>query len=69
MKNSTAKIGTSGKGRSLSESNVHLRSENARSLRIRSVASSTAIETGETIKSIEAKLRKGNFSKHRLTLA
>lgn len=64
MKNSSSKT-----GKSLAESNAHLRSEKSYSMRIRSVASSTAIETGEAIEDIEAKLRKGNFSKHRLTLA
>lgn len=64
MKNNSAKT-----GKSLAKSNIHLRSEKALSMRIRSVASSTAIETGEAIENIEAKLRKGNFSKHLLTLA
>jgi hypothetical protein len=56
-------------GKTLKLSNVHLRSSKARELRIRSLASSTAIETGESITAIETKLHNLGTSGYRLTLA
>lgn len=38
-------------------------------MRIRSIASSTAIETGESIEVIEAKLKRLSLSPRRVTLA
>lgn len=43
--------------------------EIARKMRVRSIASSTAIETGESIESIESKLKRLNASPRRVTLA
>jgi|LakWasM103_HOW12_FD_contig_61_38395_length_1654_multi_5_in_0_out_0_1 hypothetical protein len=45
------------------------RCETARKMRIRSIASSTAIETGESIEVIEAKLKRLSLSPRRVTLA
>jgi len=55
-------------GRVLKLSNIHLQSSKARALRIRSLASSTAIETGESIADIESKLRKINPQSYRIKL-
>lgn len=44
-------------------------SEVARKMRVRSIASSTAIETGESIQSIETKLNRLNVAPRRVTLA
>jgi hypothetical protein len=43
--------------------------ELARKMRARSIASSTAIETGESIESIESKLKHLNAVQRRVTLA
>ncbi|MYE52864.1 MAG: hypothetical protein F4X81_15510 [Gammaproteobacteria bacterium] len=57
------------KRKPLSETNPHLRnSPEAMRRRIRSVASSTAIETGESVQVIEAKLRQLRTSPPRVTL-
>ncbi|HZD51474.1 MAG TPA: hypothetical protein VE175_00370 [Woeseiaceae bacterium] len=55
----------------LKSTNPYLRSAkaNARIMRIRSIASSTAIETGESIKAIERKLTSKPPYRHRVTLA
>ena len=54
---------------SLANTNPHLRDKKSmREQIIRSVASSTAIETGEAIKDIEARLRKKS-NPYRVTLA
>lgn len=45
------------------------KNEIARKMRIRSVASSTAIETGETVEVIEAKLNRLTVAPRRVTLA
>lgn len=45
------------------------RIEIARKMRIRSIASSTAIETGESIDVIEAKLQRLSLSPRRVSLA
>jgi len=55
--------------RSLKSSNAHLCSATARALRIRSVASSTAIETGQAISVIEARLKKLETSGYHIKLA
>ena len=55
----------------LSQKSAHLRNTaNAKKARIRSIASSTAIETQEPVKKIEAKLRERRFRHHhQVTLA
>ena len=54
----------------LKESNRHLRdADKAAQRRVRSVASSTAIETGESIHSIEEKITRRPLAKTRVTLA
>jgi len=54
----------------LSETNQYLKEKRiAKKMRIRSIASSTAIETGESVESIESKLRKNNFSHYHVKLA
>jgi len=55
--------------RPLKSTNAHLCSPTARALRIRSVASSTAIETGQAISVIEAKLKKLETSSYHIKLA
>lgn len=52
----------------LKATNVHLRSATASALRIRSVASSTAIETAQAISVIEAKLKKIGTSAYHVKL-
>ncbi|KAA3639829.1 MAG: hypothetical protein DWP95_09670 [Proteobacteria bacterium] len=55
--------------KSLKNANIHLRKPaTARKMRVRSIASSTAIETGESIAKIEAKLKTNRRSKHRVKL-
>ena len=58
------------KRKTLSQVNPHLRDpeKTARQL-IRSVASSTAIETGESVRDIEKKIRRLESRKPRVTLA
>jgi len=54
----------------LSQTNPHLKNKaNAKRLMIRSIASSTAIETGELISQIESKLNKPRSAQKRVTLA
>ena len=54
----------------LSQTNHHLRDTvAAKRRRIRSIASSTAIETGESVQVIEEKLRRLQSSPSRVTLA
>ena len=58
------------KTKSLARSNRYLKNKaSAQKLVIRSVASSTAIETGEPISSIEAKLNRPRSSAKRVKLA
>lgn len=59
------------KTKSLKQSNTYLRADDssAHAMRIRSLASSTAIETGEAIKSLEEKLSKKQHSHYHVTLA
>ena len=58
------------KRKTLSEANPHLRdAEKAARQRIRSVASSTAIETGEPVRDIEKKIRRLESLKPRVSLA
>ncbi|GMR16110.1 MAG: hypothetical protein BMS9Abin31_0417 [Gammaproteobacteria bacterium] len=58
------------KSKSLLNSNRHLRNPTrTRELLIRSVASSTAIETGESIQKIEVKLNRQHSTKSRVKLA
>ena len=58
------------KRKTLSQVNPHLRdTEAARRQRIRSVASSTAIETGESLQAVEKKIRRLESSPPRVTLA
>ena len=58
------------KRKTLSQVNPHLRdSEKAARQLIRSVASSTAIETGESVRDIEEKIRRLESQKPRVTLA
>lgn len=61
---------TAMRGRMLSEANPHLK-ETARAWRnrVRSIASSTAIETGESIHSIEEKINRLPSVRTRVTLA
>jgi len=56
--------------KSLAHSNRYLKNKaSAQKLVIRSVASSTAIETGESIRSIEAKLNRSRSSVKHVKLA
>jgi len=55
--------------RSLKSTNAHLCSSSARALRIRSVASSTAIETGQAISVIEARLKKLKTNRYHIKRA
>lgn len=58
------------KSNSLRKSNRHLHSsKNTRELLIRSIASSTAIETGESIRDIEVKLNRQHSVVNRVKLA
>jgi hypothetical protein len=58
------------KSNSLRKSNRHLRSsKNTRELLVRSIASSTAIETGESIRDIEVKLNRQHSVVNRVKLA
>jgi len=58
------------KSKSLSQSNRYLQDKpKAKKLLVRSVASSTAIETGEPITKIEAKLNRPRSAGKRVTLA
>ena len=58
------------KRKTLSQANPHLRDpEKAVRQLIRSVASSTAIETGESVRDIEEKIRRLESRKPRVTLA
>lgn len=58
------------KSKVLSRINPHLRdAAKATKRRIRSVASSTAIETGESIRSIEEKINRLPSARTRVTLA
>lgn len=49
---------SSSNGKSLKASNVYLHSAKSSDFRVRSIASSTAIETGESIKKLESKIKK-----------
>ncbi|WP_157606775.1 hypothetical protein [Sedimenticola selenatireducens] len=53
----------------LSKTNPYLRGEKAAGRRVRSLASSTAIETGKSIKVIEERINHLRSSKRRVTLA
>jgi hypothetical protein len=56
--------------KTLTQTNLHLKDRvKARKLLIRSLASSTVIETGEAIEKIEAKLTLKHFSRYPVTLA
>jgi hypothetical protein len=56
--------------KSLSVTNPHLRDEKeAQRYRVKSLASSTAIETGESSSAIEKKIIRLRASRHRVTLA
>ena len=58
------------KRKPLSQTNPHLRDTEAAKRRlIRSIASSTAIETGESVQAIEEKLRRLESSPSRVKLA
>ena len=58
------------KAKSLSQSNRHLKNKaKAQKLMVRSIASSTAIETGEPISQIEAKLNRLRSAENRVKLA
>lgn len=58
------------KNKSLAQSNPYLKdSARSRKMRVRSIASNTAIETGESISSIEAKLNRKDAARYRVTLA
>lgn len=58
------------KAKSLSQTNPHLKNPNiAERMIIRSIASSTAIETGESIAALEQKLVKLRSAESRVTLA
>lgn len=58
------------KAKSLSQTNPHLKNpKTAERMLLRSIASSTAIETGESIDVIEQKLIKLRLEKSRTTLA
>lgn len=58
------------KAKPLSQTNPYLKNKaNAQRLMIRSIASSTAIETGELISQIESKLKKPRSAQNRVTLA
>ncbi len=54
----------------LLDTNTYLKEQSiAKKMRIRSIASSTAIETGASIASIESKLRENKFSRYQVKLA
>lgn len=56
--------------KALSRTNPHLRDATvARRRRVRSLASSTAIETGETIRTIEEKINRLHSARTRVVLA
>ncbi len=58
------------KKQTLAQSNPHLRQHaNTERIRIRSIASSTAIETGEAINIIEQKIIQLRSAPHHVTLA
>jgi hypothetical protein len=58
------------KSKSLNHSNPYLKNEaKAKKLLLRSIASSTAIETGDSISSIEAKLSQQCSAANRVKLA
>lgn len=58
------------KTKTLSQTNTYLkRGQEARQLRIRCIASSTAIETGEPVAVIEARLNEPRPARHPVTLA
>jgi hypothetical protein len=58
------------KRETLTQANPHLQdAEKARRNRVRSLASSTAIETGEPIPVIEEKLNRRNSARYRIALA
>jgi hypothetical protein len=59
------------KSRTLKQANIHLRANNeaTRTMRVRSLASSTAIETGKPIATIEKELITKQHSRYRLKLA
>lgn len=58
------------KNKTLAETNPHLKDKTkAREQMVRSLASSTAIETDEPIATIEAKLKKPRALRYRVTLA
>ncbi len=58
------------KRKTLTHTNPHLKDPvKARKILIRNLASSTAIETGEAIDKIEAKLSIKHFSRYPVTLA
>lgn len=57
------------KQKSLSRTNPHLSGKQADGRRVRSLASSTAIETGEKVKTIEKRIKHLRASKPRVKLA
>ncbi|MEJ1354452.1 MAG: hypothetical protein RPU42_03030 [Candidatus Sedimenticola sp. (ex Thyasira tokunagai)] len=57
------------KKRTLADTNPSLKEKRAVMRRVRSLASSTAIETGEPIDVLEKKVIHLRSSKHRITLA
>lgn len=57
------------KKRTLASTNPFLKDKNALMHRVRSLASSTAIETGESVKDLEQKVIHLRASQHRVTLA
>ena len=57
------------KQKSLANTNAYLRGKQAAGRRVRSLASSTAIETGEKVKIIEERIKRLRSSKRRVTLA
>ena len=57
------------KTKSLAAKNRHLQAKSAAKMRVRTLASSTAIETRESIATIEAKLTHKRPAQHRVLLA
>ncbi len=57
------------KRKSLADTNPFLKDKKADTRRVRSLASSTAIETGESIDKLEQKINHLRASRHRVTLA
>ncbi|MCK4841652.1 MAG: hypothetical protein KAT04_07185 [Methylococcales bacterium] len=56
--------------KSLAHTNKHLqKGKESKKMRVRSIASSTAIETGESIADIEAKINQQQNSHYSVTLA